>query len=799
VAGHDGTTWLIASGVDVTELKQAQATVVRQQEFYESILNNLPVDVVVFDAERHLQFINPSAEPNPVIRRLAIGMTYAEFAELYPQMPAGMLEQRQEYFTLAARTQTDVSWEELSTDERQRQKMMLRHGRPVLAADGTLRMMVGSGIDITARYVAERLQQQAQELLQEQQAFIRLIVDTLPNVLYVTEPDGRISFINKAFDRLPIHEEPKPGGPATPPRHLQTRQMRGWDQQVLASQRPLTVELPVVVNTGETRHFQVHKRPLRRANGQVAVLTISTDITALKQARQAVEHRDRKYHDLVYYSQALICTHDLQGNLLSVNPATERLMDLPAAQLVGHNLSEFLPAEHHAALQAYLLDRETLPSHPREVKIVSRNGEKRYLRFYTFRVIEEGYPPYIVASGYDVTEAVLAQRALQQAKLSAEEDAQAKASFLARMSHEIRTPLNGVLGMAGLLQKTELNPAQHEYLNTMQHAGRHLLALLNDVLDMAKITTQHLELDHAPFDLAVALHGAGQTVAAMAAHKGLQFTVEPLPLAAPRVVGDAYRLHQVLLNLLSNAIKFTATGSVRLGTTMLHETPEALTLRFWVEDTGAGIRPEQQEHIFEAFAQASAETSSRYGGTGLGLAISQQLVSQMGGVLRLCSEPGVGTTFAFQLTLPRVGTAAVEQAAPGEASYEELRGLRVLLAEDNVVNQWIAIVVLEHWGVLVQAVDNGIDALKRLSEEPYDVAILDIQMPGLSGVEVTQAIRRHPDAARAGIPIIALTANAFDADRAAYLAAGMNACLTKPYEDADLCGLLAQLAVGTGE
>jgi PAS domain S-box-containing protein len=800
VAGPDGTRWFMGSAFDVTELKQVQNTVARQREFYESVLNLLPVDVVVFDAERRLLFINPSAAPDPLVRQRMIGKTYADFGELNPHVPEEIQEKRRQYFDLAARTQQDITWEELLTDpqmQMQRPKMLLRHARPVLNADGTLRLMVGAGIDITARYVAENLQQQAQELLQEQQAFVRLIVDNLPNVLYVAEADGQISFINKDYNQQSALDADEPCDPAAAACRQLISQLRRWDKQVLASLLPITEELPLVVSTGEIHSFQVHKRPLHRANGQVAVLTIGTDITPLKQARQAVEHRERRYHDLVYYSQALICTHSLDGVLLSVNPATERLLGVPAAQLVGHHISEVLPPEYHGQLQDYLNGPPPSPSHYQSVAVRNQAGEKRYLRYYILRVVEEGYPTYVVASGYDVTEGVLAQRALQLAKHAAEEDARAKELFLARMSHEIRTPLNGVLGMAALLKKTSLTSAQQEYLNTMQHAGVHLLALVNDVLDMAKITTQLLELDHAPFDLALALQGAGQTVAALAEQKGLALVVEPLPLASPRVLGDAYRLHQLLLNLLSNAIKFTDAGHVRLGTTLVRETPDALTIRFWVEDTGVGIAPGQQEHIFEAFAQASAETSSRFGGTGLGLSISQQLVQQMGGVLRLCSEPGVGTTFAFQLTLPRVGSAPGQQPVPAASSYEELRDLRVLLAEDNLVNQWIAVVVLEHWGVRVQAVGNGLDALAHLSEEPYDVAILDINMPGLSGLEVTSAIRRHPDAVRASIPIIALTANAFENDRAGYLAAGMNACLTKPYEEADLCELLVQLAVGT--
>jgi CheY-like chemotaxis protein len=349
--------------------------------------------------------------------------------------------------------------------------------------------------------------------------------------------------------------------------------------------------------------------------------------------------------------------------------------------------------------------------------------------------------------------------------------------------------------MAALLEKTPLTTTQLEYLHTMQHAGQHLLALINDVLDMAKITTQHLELHHAPFDLALALHGAGQTVAALAEHKGLKFHIEPLVTSHPRVLGDAYRLHQVLLNLLSNAIKFTEQGSVRLGAEVVRDTAQNLTVCFRVRDTGIGIPPEQQAHIFDAFAQASAETSRRFGGTGLGLAISQQLVSQMGGVLRLSSEVGVGTTFSFQLTLPHALEPAADEHEPAVANenYELLRGLRVLLAEDNYVNQLIAKAVLEYWGVQVCAVGNGTDALAELSTQPYDAAILDIRMPGLNGVEVTTALRQLPDPTYAKIPVIALTANAFENDRATYLAAGMNACLTKPYEEADLCELLLQL------
>ena len=794
VQGLAGTPLVISLAIDLTARKQAEQRVVQQQEFYESVLDLVPFDVAVFDAGHRFRFVNPASVSDPVVRQQIIGLTNAEYFALRPGKQAELGQQREQYFDLAVRTRTDVTWEEMLTDRRGRPKLMVRHLRPVFGPDGELRLVVGSGIDITARYVAENLQHRVQEMLREQEAFIRQIVDALPNVLYLVEQEDTVSFSNRAFNEgVATVAHLSTVRPAVVEQELAA--MRAFSQEVLHHGQPETREMPLTLPSGEQLYYQVYKQPLLRANGQLGVLTIGTDVTEVKRARQELERREKQYHDLVHYSQALICTHDLQGRVLTVNPAVERLLGWPAAELVGRSLGNVLPPRHLPAFATQLAALASQRSQDQLLTVCTRTGERRYLRCYSYPVTEEGQARYVVASGYDVTEGVLAQRALEQAKREAEANAQAKETFLARMSHEIRTPLNGVLGMATLLHKTPLSAQQTEYLHAMQQAGTHLLSLLNDVLDMAKITAHHLQLNNVPFDLAELLNGVGQTVAALAAAQGLALEVRLLPGGPHRVAGDAYRLHQILLNLLANAIKFTEQGRIELGADVLAETPEALTLRFWVADTGIGIAPAEQGRIFEAFAQASADTSHRFGGTGLGLAISQQLVEQMGGTLALRSTLGQGSTFSFELHLPRAGGTgpAGGSVAAAPPAFEGLRGLRVLLAEDNYLNQWIARVVLEHWGVAVAAVSNGTDALAQLSEHEFDAAILDIRMPGLSGVEVTTAVRALPDAARAGIPIIALTANAFETDRQAYLAAGMNACLVKPYEEADLCQLLLDL------
>jgi PAS domain S-box-containing protein len=794
VLSPSGAQWVISSGVDMTARQLAEQQVQQQQEFYESILNLLPFDVAVFDAGHRFLFVNPAAVADPVVRQEVLGHTNAEYFAWRQLKHPELAQQREQYFDLAVRTRKDVTWEEMRTDRQGRPQLMVRHLRPVFGPDGALRLVVGSGIDITARYMAEKLQQQVQEMLREQEAFIRQIVDALPNVLYLVEGEGQISFSNRMFDERIANSDHMNPAPQNPVVAQEVLAMRAFNRDVLLSGQPAAREMPLTQLNGERLHYQVYKQPLRRASGNVGVLTISTDITEVKRARQALERREKQYHDLVYYSQALICTHDLAGTLLSVNPAIEALLGWPAAELVGRPLASVLSHGHLADLRDYLTAIGAQQSQDRLMRVCTRAGEWRYLHCYAYPVVEPGQAPYVVASGYDVTAGVLAQRGLRQAMQQAEENARAKEDFLARMSHEIRTPLNGVLGMAALLQKTPLSEQQADYLHTMQHAGRHLLALVNDVLDMAKITAQHLQLNQQPFNLTEVLQAAGQAVAALAGAKGLELVVRPLPAGLPHVVGDAYRLQQVLLNLLSNAIKFTEQGRVELGAEIVAETPTVLRLRFWVTDTGIGIEPAVQARIFEAFAQASADTSQRFGGTGLGLAISRQLVEQMEGTLALCSTPGAGSTFSFQLSLPcaaaPLGAAA---AAPPLPTFENLRGLRVLLAEDNPVNQQIAVAVLEHWGVQVQAVGNGRDALAYLQEQDYDAAILDIRMPGLTGVEVTTAIRAGAHPRHAGIPIIALTANAFEADRVAYLNAGMNACLVKPYEETDLCQLLLNL------
>jgi signal transduction histidine kinase/CheY-like chemotaxis protein/ligand-binding sensor domain-containing protein len=384
------------------------------------------------------------------------------------------------------------------------------------------------------------------------------------------------------------------------------------------------------------------------------------------------------------------------------------------------------------------------------------------------------------------------------ARDAAEASRRAKAQFLANMSHEIRTPMNAVIGLTNLLQHTPTTTEQHEYLTAIGASSQNLLVILNDILDSSKMEAGKLTLEQVAFRLPEAVRGLGTLFRHTAASKGLSLSVEVAEAVPQAVLGDPVRLQQVLVNLVSNALKFTHQGSVAVRVGLAPgpaAAPGHVALRFEVQDTGIGIASSKLASIFEDFSQANASTTREFGGTGLGLSIARNLVQLHGGQLGVRSEEGAGATFYFELTYP---VAEASQASP--ASLGTLPGslppfepaLRVLVAEDNSLNQLVVRKTLEKWNVLVTIAGNGRLAVEQVlaATEPFSAVLMDVQMPELDGYAATRALRQHqPDPAR--LPIIGLTASALPEDRSLALAAGMNDILAKPFEPATLHARLA--------
>lgn len=380
------------------------------------------------------------------------------------------------------------------------------------------------------------------------------------------------------------------------------------------------------------------------------------------------------------------------------------------------------------------------------------------------------------------------ERSTRQA---AEASAKAQQAFLANMSHEIRTPMNGILGLARLLKKSFLTTQQDEHLGIIVSTAENLLSVINDILDFTKIELGRIDLETLPFDVAATVRSTTRDLEFMAREKGLLLKIMVPDAPIPTVEGDPFRLRQVLVNLLTNALKFTDTGQVTVLVAVGELREQAVQVHFSVEDTGIGISPGQATEIFTAFGQASSSTARLYGGTGLGLSICKSLIELQGGTIWLESEPGNGSCFHFTLTYPLSAHAPARQETPRTYAPGLLHGLQILLVEDNPVNKLLANSLLQSWGVQVAIASDGQEALQLAGASPYDLILMDIQMPQLTGLQAIDYLR-HTPGPNQHAAIIALTANAMRDEVEAYAHHGFTDHLLKPYHETDLYSTLVR-------
>jgi PAS domain S-box-containing protein len=536
---------------------------------------------------------------------------------------------------------------------------------------------------------------------------------------------------------------------------------------------------------------------VRDDSGEVTeVLSMVRDITAQRNLEAARTHSEEQLRQVWENSRDGMRLSDPDGRVLRVNSAYCELVNKSREELEGG----LLTAIHAAPMQADRL--ETYRRRVRQRTVPSRM--ERAIELWDGRtiwmaasssIIESPQGPRVLSIFRDVTARKLDEARLNEAVLKAEASSRAKSEFLANMSHEIRTPMNGVLGMTSLALDGSLEPEQREYLEMAQASAKSLLGLLNDILDLSKIEAGRLDIASADFSPRQVINDLLDSVALAARPKGIQLHAQIAPQVPAMVNGDPMRLRQVLMNLIGNAIKFTERGSVVVELHCSADESEVLRLMGAVIDTGIGVPEDRQCQIFDAFAQADGSTTRRFGGTGLGLAICKRLLQLMNGTISVESQPGRGSTFRFTLEVRPAASSPtpLPQAAPHQPPSG--RALRILLAEDNRVNQMMVVRLLEKAGHSVSVAANGREAVHLFGKGHYDAVLMDVQMPEIDGLEATRLIRQveSESGSNRRAPVIALTAHAMAGDEQICINAGMDGYLSKPLDPQILAEALGRI------
>jgi PAS domain S-box-containing protein len=614
--------------------------------------------------------------------------------------------------------------------------------------------------------------------------------------------------LQQDWTRLPLHPDD---------RHRCEASIR----RAVAKRADWSFEGRFIAPTGEVRWWRGMAKPVSASEDELVFNGVFIDIMAQKEAEAALVESEQRFRVLADHATDLVSLHTPDGVFLYVSPSSINLLGYCPEELIGRTSFDLIHPDDREQVRQTLAEIHERGTISATYRLRHRNGD--WLWFETMgaalKVQGEGRSSGFLSASREVTERVRYERELRNAhdrmeeqaeKLAAlaidldkerrvaEQASRAKSQFLAMMSHELRTPMTGVMGMVDLLLGSRLTDEQGGLVQTLRSSAKTLLTILNDILDFSKIEAGQLEIEEIDFEWRKVVDDVMQLFEPRASEKGLMLYAD-LPPTAPAVVrGDPTRLRQVLFNLVGNAIKFTEAGRVDIRLAGYDLAGDALDLEFEVADTGLGISREQQNRLFEAFVQADASTTRRFGGTGLGLAICKQLVEAMGGDISVESDSGTGSVFRFRIRVRPGDPAAIRAEAP-DIPAGEIAGLsrNILLAEDNAINRMLIIRMLERMGHRVDTVSNGVAAVEAVGAGSYDLVLMDMQMPVMDGATATREVRLLPGP-QAGIPILALTADAIPNHRDEYLRTGLDGYLTKPVDWVQLARAIADLTGGAG-